>query len=257
MLCYFCIFICMTKDEFIKRAEEVHKGEGLDYSQIIYKNNRTKVKIIDPEYGLFEQTPSNHLKGQKHPARRANSISESKRFKQKDVIEMFKNAHPNENLDYSQVIYTNMHSKVKIISHDIDENGVEYGEFWQEPCVHIRGCTHPLIGKKNQIIKQSSNTDYFIKKGKKIHNDKDYDYSQVNYINNHIKVKIICPKHGIFEISPDNFLAGKGCPRCGYNISHNENIITNYIINLVGKEEVIIKDRNILNGLELDIYLPN
>ena len=42
-----------------------------------------------------------------------------------------------------------------------------------------------------------------------------YDYSLVRYVNNHTKVKIICPIHGVFEQTPDSHLQGAGCPRCG------------------------------------------
>lgn len=43
----------------------------------------------------------------------------------------------------------------------------------------------------------------------------DYDYSLVEYVNNKTKVRVICPKHGIFEIRPDCLLNGTGCPKCG------------------------------------------
>ena len=41
-----------------------------------------------------------------------------------------------------------------------------------------------------------------------------YDYSKVNYINNKIKVTIICPLHGEFDQSPNAHLRG-GCRKCG------------------------------------------
>ena len=44
--------------------------------------------------------------------------------------------------------------------------------------------------------------------------DKNYDYSQVKYVNNYTKVIIICPKHGPFEIRPSDFLRQTGCPMC-------------------------------------------
>ena len=37
----------------------------------------------------------------------------------------------------------------------------------------------------------------FKEKGKQLHNNK-YDYSNVVYVNSRTKVKIICPKHGVF-----------------------------------------------------------
>jgi ssDNA-binding Zn-finger/Zn-ribbon topoisomerase 1 len=42
-----------------------------------------------------------------------------------------------------------------------------------------------------------------------------YDYNEVTYTGSKTKVRLICSIHGGFEISPDNHLAGKGCPTCG------------------------------------------
>ena len=53
----------------------------------------------------------------------------------------------------------------------------------------------------------------FIDKSNKIHNNK-YNYSYVEYINNHTKVKIECKEHGIFEQSPDKHLQKRACPIC-------------------------------------------
>jgi len=62
----------------------------------------------------------------------------------------------------------------------------------------------------------------FIEKAKEIHNDK-YDYNLVEYKTSHIKVKIICKEHGIFEQQPANHLQKKGCPKCvGKNITDTE-----------------------------------
>ena len=56
-------------------------------------------------------------------------------------------------------------------------------------------------------------TEQFIKKAKQIHGDK-YDYSKVEYINNHTKVCIICPEHGEFWQTPNSHLNGNGCSSC-------------------------------------------
>lgn len=47
----------------------------------------------------------------------------------------------------------------------------------------------------------------------RIHRGK-YDYSLVDYINKDNKVKIICPKHGIFLQNAGAHLRGKGCKAC-------------------------------------------
>ena len=59
-------------------------------------------------------------------------------------------------------------------------------------------------------------TAEFIIEATNIHNLK-YGYSLVNYINKKIKIKIVCPKHGVFEQQPDNHLMGQGCKSCNHD----------------------------------------
>ena len=56
----------------------------------------------------------------------------------------------------------------------------------------------------------------FIQKARQIHGSR-YDYSKVNYINNHTKIIIICKKHGEFLQTPNNHLSRNNCPKCKYN----------------------------------------
>ena len=145
------------KNKFIVKAIKAHPGEQLDYSKVVYINSKTPVEIIDHdlrpdgiEYGSYWQSPENHVRGQGHPDKRSSKISIAKSSEQDKVIERFKKVHKGENLDYSQVKYVNMHTKVKIISHDLRPDGTEYGEFWQEPVVHLKGCTHPDVKKRGR-----------------------------------------------------------------------------------------------------------
>ena len=53
-----------TTEEFIKDSIEVH-GDKYDYSKSEYINAKTKIIIICPKHGEFEQKPNNHLGGQR------------------------------------------------------------------------------------------------------------------------------------------------------------------------------------------------
>lgn len=57
-------------------------------------------------------------------------------------------------------------------------------------------------------------TETFIEKAKAIHG-KRYDYSMVKYEHARAPVKVLCPKHGLFEQRAGDHLQGKGCPECG------------------------------------------
>lgn len=59
-------------------------------------------------------------------------------------------------------------------------------------------------------------TEEFIEKARQIHGNK-YDYSKVEYVNNHTKICITCPQHGEFWQTPGSHLSGCGCPKCANN----------------------------------------
>ena len=120
--------------------------------------------------------------------------------------------------DYSKVIYTGAMKKVCIIC-------PEHGEFWQTPNKHLSGQGCALC--RGQVHDTSS----FIDKAKRVHGD-IYDYSLVEYINEKTPVIINCSKHGPFKIIPNNFLMGRGCPKCKREEReriHSEKFLTDFI----------------------------
>ncbi len=46
-----------------------------------------------------------------------------------------------------------------------------------------------------------------------VHGDR-YDYSLVEYVSTHEKIKIICKEHGLFTQTPSHHKRGKNCPKC-------------------------------------------
>ena len=66
--CKKCAFTKIAKDRsgdlqtFITKVNNIHNFK-YDYSGSVYKNNYTKIKIKCSEHGIFEQTPSLHLRG--------------------------------------------------------------------------------------------------------------------------------------------------------------------------------------------------
>ena len=62
-------------------------------------------------------------------------------------------------------------------------------------------------------MKKRLTLDEFIFKSNLIHKNK-YDYTFVNYINNHTNIQINCFLHGIFIQRPQHHLDGSECPKC-------------------------------------------
>ena len=98
------------------------------------------------------------------------------------------------------------------------------------------------MGDKRQV---------FILKANKIHGDK-YDYSKVEYIDSHTKIRIICNNHGEFFQTPSNHLNKKGCRDCSYELRAKQKSMS--------KEEFIRKSNKKHNNIykyELAEYVNN
>lgn len=131
-----------TTKIFVDQATQVH-GDLYDYSLVEYKDARSKVKIIDPEYGEFWQTPDNHLRGQGNPfrSRKSQAVNQGKgvdAWVQKAI-----NVH-GDRYEYSKVLFTNSRQKVAIICK-------QHGEFWQSMASHVRGSGCPDCAGRRRI----------------------------------------------------------------------------------------------------------
>ena len=185
----------ITTAEFIVKAKKIHIDK-YDYSLVEYVNNETKIKIICPTHGIFEQTPTSHLRH-----RCVKCVNDKLLSNTTEFIEKSKLIHGGK-YNYSLVEYKGSHKKIKIICS-------EHGIFKQMPYSHLigKGCCKCFAKNKCE------SNEEFIKKAKQVHGDK-YDYSLIEYENVTKKMKIICKKHGIFEQSASYQLRGIGCPIC-------------------------------------------
>jgi len=224
---------------FINKAKLIH-GDTYDYTKTNYINTKTKIKIICPTHGVFEQTPYHHIN--RHHG--CPKCSVTKKLTTDDFINKANLLHNNK-YDYSNVEYKNMKSKVVIIC-------PTHGVFEQTPESHITQET----GCSKCTRKYNYTNNEFKKKVSSLHNHK-YDYCKVNYKNNYSKITIICPNHGEFKQTPSNHLQGKGCELC--NESKGENIIKLWL----DKNQIKYVREHKFNDcihkrkLPFDFYLPD
>lgn len=199
----------LTLETFVEKAKNVH-GNLYDYSNTIYKNSLTKIKLRcilhDKE---FEMLPYNHLSGKGcvlcgyEKTRKINA-----KTKEQFIIDSKKKY--SDRYDYSLVEYKNAKTKVKIICST-------HGVFEQTPDNHANGgsiggckkCHYDKLAKS-----QLHTTEQFIEKANKLHNFK-YNYSKSIYKGDRIKLSIICPLHGEFLQTPGDHYRSQGCNICG------------------------------------------
>lgn len=184
----------LTTDDIIVRFREVH-GSKYDYTKVDYVNITTKVEIICPKHGVFEQAPCVHLRGNG-----CSSCSGKKPHTTKEVVETFKKIY-GDNYDYSATIYKGSLVKFKVLCKI-------HGEFETIYNNMVKGWACPGCTNYRKTLEQS-----FIIKAREVHGD-EYDYSKVVYMNCNKKIEIICKTHGSFFQQPRIHTNGAGCQKC-------------------------------------------
>jgi ribosomal protein L19E len=185
----------LNTQDFIAKARAVH-GDRYGYENVVYVNTKTKVNILCPKHGPFDQRVHCHLNGIGCPGCGGN-----RRLNTQDFIAKARAVH-GDRYSYENVVYVNNCTKVEILC-------PIHGPFTQKPSSHAAG-----FGCAGcSTYSSRSNTKDFIIKARETHGDY-YGYENVVYTSYDTKVEILCPKHGPFMQRPGEHSRGSGCPNC-------------------------------------------
>jgi len=182
--------------EFIEKAIRIH-GDKYDYSLVKYVNNKTKVKIICSEHGVFVQSPGSHV-NQKSKCPSCSSI----KLDTDSFIKKSKKLH-GDKYDYSKTNYVNSRSKVIITC-------PKHGDF------SILARAHHYLGQGCRACGLESKEvsfEEFVIRSKKHHGEK-YSYPNQEFNGITSVVRIICPEHGEFQQKATSHSKGHGCYKC-------------------------------------------
>ena len=236
-----------NSQQFIEKAKTIH-GDKYDYSLVHYINNKTKINILCPVHGIFEQEPRTHLSRSGCPKCGDIKTQSSTRYNTEKFIKIASSKYKNF-YDYSLVDYKNTSKKVKIIC-------PIHGVFEQSPNSHLsgHGCPKCAINSRGQQLTKEQT--FFINQANHLHKNK-YDYSKVVYESNGEAIIIICPIHGEYKQTPSKHLSGQACPIC--KESKGEREIRNYLIEnkISFIRQYKFNDCRNIKPLPFDFYLPD
>jgi hypothetical protein len=212
----FCSNACSSESQR-RQGEVLFRERGrseYDYSQAIYVNSKTKVKIVCYLHGAFLQTPESHMAGRGCP--KCGAAKQGRRGPRLTTEDYITRAIATHGMRYCYdlSVYKGMTSKVKVCCE-------QHGSFLIQAHSHLQGsgcakCANQATGDRFR-----SSKDEFIDRAMQVHGDR-YDYSNVRYQSALISVDIECPLHGLFPQRPCSHLRGSGCPRCSGRISDLE-----------------------------------
>lgn len=140
----------LTLSDFIRKANIKHNNK-YNYSLVNYVNAITKISIICPKHGMFEQQPNNHMFGQGCIKCMGDNVRKARINDTKTFVNNAKKIHGNR-YDYSLVNYKTGKDKVIIVCS-------KHGEFLQTPFAHAslsmkQGCPYCKISKGEDEIEK-------------------------------------------------------------------------------------------------------
>ena len=89
-----------------------------------------------------------------------------------------------------------------------------------------------------------------------VFSEQGYTLLSKEYVNNNTKLEYICPEGHRGAISYKHFVNGCRCRTCFGGVSKAELELRDYVISLVGEENVEANVRSVIPPLELDIFIP-
>ena len=240
--CYECYINSkfLTTNEYLEKIKNKRKDKGnyYDYSLVIYKNRKTKIKIICPIHGEFKQLPEDHSNGCGCKSCVGLNTPSTEEF-----IKKAKKIHGNK-YNYSYVNYINSRTDI-IITCSI------HGNFNQKPNWHLNGYGCKKCSKSYNLTESE-----FIQRAKLAHNNK-YGYSKTIYTNIHNLIIITCPIHGDFNQKAYVHLNGHGCSDC--KDSRGEKEIKNWLKNnhIIYIPQNTFPNCKYKRKLKFDFYIPS
>lgn len=242
---------CSSTEEFVKKAKEVW-GDANDYTNTIYERYNKPLKVVCSRHGAYMVHPYRHLHlGVGCPICSQEKFHEKTTLTQEEFIARCKDIHGDE-YDYAKTAYTGNRNSVIITCR-------KHGDFTQNAANHLKGHGCPTCMLDKLSDKKKKSQEQFITDATNVHGVY-YDYSLVDYHGCFTKVKIVCPKHGVFEQTPSTHLKGSGCPIC--RKSKGEERVSAWLKKSCIRHELQYKIPNDFKccankNIVVDFYLPD
>lgn len=208
--------VALTTEEWVARASANPKNSTIDYSQVVYINQSTRVKLYCRKHDHhFTAPPKQHAKGDSGCkfCSRDNRIANRKSAKitAEELRCLIKQKGKGKYTYPDMSTFEGMSTKMLFVC-DI------HGDRWQTPSNYLAGvhecerCAVAATKSKLRISKNEWMRRIEEKHGKKF----SYPgWNELKVEGQNTKLQVICPQHGLFEQQLVAHVRSNGCPKCG------------------------------------------
>ena len=245
------------KEEFIKQFKDKFPEKDYDFSESIYVNTITKMKVHCNKHNTdFEITPFRLINGEEScPECKKIKMAEARRkSEEEDFFDYMRTEHPE--FDISEAHYVNSLTPLRLICRKHPDE-LMYESPWNIK-YGIPRIQREICPKCTEERNREESKKEFIRRAKEIHGDK-YNYDNIEFINFSSHVKgIKCNKCGkICEQSANSHLNGYNCCSCYHSNSYAELYVNGWLKenNIEYQSEVIHPDSEIHGRREFGVRI--
>lgn len=188
---------------FVAKARKVH-GRKYRYDKTVYARASGMIVVTCPQHGDFKQTANNHLHGYGCSKCKTDKLRGDFADTKADFVGKARQRHGSKFSYLGR--YVNSRTPVSIRCR-------KHGLFRQKPIDHLKGATGcPQCGLDKLKLNNLSSHEEFVRKARAVHGSGYRFPEPYKLARQHLSVE--CIKHGVFSVTPNNFLRGHGCPVC-------------------------------------------
>lgn len=225
-------YYTLSQEDFELKIKQNQKVP-LDLSGVVYVGQKYKYDVRCTKHDhIYTQGGQALIKGVigcKHCLKDyKSSITKSNKL---EFITKFNNKFPSSGFDFESSDYVASNTKMLVVCG-------QGHSFYSKPNNLLSGYGCPICYKASIGHTSDSKLSSYLKKFEEVHGGR-YLYTKVtDILGSKTKIDVMCKEHGVFKITPDNHVQGKGCPLCGNSGYQPQKAGTFYILKVT---ENIIK----------------
>ncbi len=216
----------LSQEDFISRCKQNQRVE-INYDWLIYTSMKEKYEVTclrhNHTYLQGGQALSEGAIGCKFCMGEYKSLANTGNLT--TFLEKFNERFPDHKFDFSKSVYIKANTCMNVLC--------QKGHLFSiKPNNLLSGHGCPRCVNLDWGHEAERTVDSYKQKFIKAHGEL-YDYSLVSEIKgSKHKINVGCNKHGLFKITPDNHIQGKGCPLCGNSGFQPQKPATFYILRI-------------------------
>lgn len=209
--CPKCVGKFKSEDSFIEDLKQQYDDTVIYVAG--FKNMTTKCKFRCNKHGEFSSKPSQVLKSRNGCRVCANeSIGKSLSTGVSSIAKNVESTGKFQVLSINKGDGFSYNSKSKVVVKCVKHGTIEERPY--NTLLKSIGCSVCLFEHKRKT--RTYDNEKFVSLAKDVHGDR-YDYSISKYVSSDKRLDVICREHGVFSISPNAHLSGRGCSYCSVN----------------------------------------